>query len=512
MIATTNAPLRAVIYTRLSNDPRGDGVNVTAQEEACRKLAASLGMTVLAPVLTDNDRSAYSGKPRPGFQRLMAMLAGREADAAIVWDADRLYRQPRDLEPLVDIVEKTGQPHGQLDLSTPTGVMLARILAAVNAQYVSHAIENMKARKDTNRRAGFHPGGPRPFGLKAVKRHAPGEAPRVPQVDPREARLIREAADALLAHTADPETGLSLTGVCRAWNARKVTTPRGNPWTVSALKKVMTSARVAGLIEFEGETVGPASWEPILDRTTWQAVRTVLRDPARSAHLSDGHGNRTPKYLGSGIYLCPCGGADSPGGSRVGQHPRYRCATGDARHVSRRADLVDGLVELTVVARLARPDARAAFSAPAAPALAQPSADELHVRHAGLTARLEALADAFADDDEADPVEYRSASRKLKERIAAVEQRLADAQSQAAAAREPGPLDDIDIPELARRHAADPEDALTWYRETYSLERRRKILKVLAVVTLVPGKQGRPPGWKPGTPYFDPDSVQVDWA
>lgn len=515
---TTNPQLRAVIYTRISENPNGVSDGVDRQEEACRKLAVDLGWKVVG-VKVDDDRTAIGKNglraKRPGYTALLDMLSAREADAVIVWHTDRLYRQARDLEPLIDIVEQTHavvRPvmQGELDLATASGRMSARILAAVSTHEVEHAIERMKDKKAANRRAGVHSGGPRPFGYKAVKRAAKGETPEVPKIDPREAKLIRDAAEAVLAYAADRQTGLSLVGVCRQWKAKGIKTQRGNDWAVSALKKVLVSARIAGLIEHDGETF-PAQWDAIIDRTTHRALRTLLNDPARSAHLSADHGNRTPKYLGSGIYRCPCGGTVSPGGSRVGQHPRYRCATGDARHVSRRADLVDDLVERTVIARLCLPDARAAFT-PTTPATSGgPSLDDLNTRHASLTTQLDALTEEFADADELDLALYRTRARKVKEKITAIEGQIADVVSSAASAREPGPLDGLDVPELVRRHEKDPKEALEWWRDVCSLERRRKIVDFLAVVTLVPGRQGRPPGWVPGTPYFDPESVDIDW-
>ncbi|MGC9543550.1 hypothetical protein [Streptomyces sp. UG1] len=120
------------------------------------------------------------------------------------------------------------------------------------------------------------------------------------------------------------------------------------------------------------------------------------------------------------------------------------------------------------------------------------------------------MADTFADDDDADPLEYRAASRRVKEKIAAVEQEIADAAA-AASVNEPGPLDGVEPPELVRRHTVDPDDALAWWREEYSLEQRRKILSTLATVTLVRARQGRPAGFFPGRGqgYFDPDSVRI---
>lgn len=110
MVRNERTPLRAVIYTRISHDPTGNAEGVTRQEEACRKLAAELGWSVVE-VKVDDDRTAVgkSGQRarRPAYAELLDMLAAGEADAVIVWHTDRLYRQARDLEPLIEIVERT---------------------------------------------------------------------------------------------------------------------------------------------------------------------------------------------------------------------------------------------------------------------------------------------------------------------------------------------------------------------------------------------------------------------
>ncbi|MET7720077.1 recombinase family protein [Streptomyces mirabilis] len=516
MTTTTNTPLRAVIYARLSDG----SANTPAQVRRCRELGAKMGATVVA-VKVDDDRTAMGKNgqraDRPAYDATVAMLVSGQANAVLCLHTDRLYRQSRDLEPLIDVVEKTHAMiypvvTGPLDLSSASGRMVARMLAAVASHEVERARERMLDKKEDLRATGVNHGGPRAFGYKAVKRHAKGEAPQVPQVDQREAELIREAANAVLAHAADPETGLTLAGICRAWTTQGVNTPRGNAWTVPSLRKTLMSARLAGLVEHKGEIVGPGQWDAVLSHDVWLAVRTVLADPARRSHLSAGHDGKTVKYLGSGLYLCHCDAVIRPGGAGAGQSQLYRCSQGG--HVSRTAAPIDDYVERVIIARLCREDARDAFTAPAHAVPAGASTEELNVRHAALRGRLEALAATFADDDDADPMEYRAASRKLRERIAVVEREITEAATAAAAAAEPGPLDDVDLPELVRRHAEDPEDALTWWRQTYALEKRRKILATLATVTLRRARAGRPAGFVPGSGagYFDPESIDVRWV
>ena len=71
---------RAAIYTRISQDREGAGLGVERQEADCRALADRLGWKIVA-VHPDNDLSAYSGKPRPGYLALLADLRAGTADA-----------------------------------------------------------------------------------------------------------------------------------------------------------------------------------------------------------------------------------------------------------------------------------------------------------------------------------------------------------------------------------------------------------------------------------------------
>lgn len=507
---TAGQAQRVVIYTRISNDPTGLAAGVTRQETECRKLAASLGMTVVEPVQVDNDLTAYKGRKRPAYQRVLAMLRDGHADAVIVWHVDRLYRQLRDLEPLIDMgaVVRTVTA-GDVNLTSVDGRMTARILASVSTREVEHAIERMVSAKTANRAAGVQNGGPRAFGYQAVKRHAKGEKPEPPKIDETEAKLIRGAADAVLARHADPEKGLTLAGICRHWTSLGVKTPRGNDWTVPSLRKTLLSGRIAGRIMHKGEDVGPAAWEPVIDMDTWLAVCHVLNSTERRSGNTR-HDGKTIKYIGSGIYRCHCGGVVRPGGARSDGPRLYRCTA--SAHMIRAVAPTDDLVERTIIARLCREDARDLFTPRAPEPACEPDTAELAAKHAALTARLSALGEAFGADDEGDMTAFLAASRKLKERIAEVERQLADAAASAASVAEPSPLDAVDLPELVRLHSVSPDAALAYWRATYPMDVRRKILTTLATVTLRPARRGRPAGYVPGQPYFDPASVDIDWT
>lgn len=101
----------AAIYARISSDVEGSGLGVTRQLEDCRKLAESLGWSV-AEEYVDNDLSAYSGKVRPGYERMLADLRDGERDAVIVYHVDRLTRRPIELEQFLEALDAAKVRHG----------------------------------------------------------------------------------------------------------------------------------------------------------------------------------------------------------------------------------------------------------------------------------------------------------------------------------------------------------------------------------------------------------------
>src|SRR3954447_9150030 len=91
---------RSVIYARQSLDRSGEGAAVDRQVADCQRVAHQRGWSVVETI-TDNDMSASTGKPRPGYQRLLSLMHSRTLDAVIVWHVDRLTRRLVDLEEVI---------------------------------------------------------------------------------------------------------------------------------------------------------------------------------------------------------------------------------------------------------------------------------------------------------------------------------------------------------------------------------------------------------------------------
>ncbi len=126
------------IYARISADVEGTGLGVARQLEDCRKLAADRGWQV-GDEYVDNDVSAYSGKPRREYARMLADLKSGARDAVIVYNLDRLHRRPVELEEFVTLCESVGVRDvatvtADIDLGNDDGSFMARIFAAFAAK------------------------------------------------------------------------------------------------------------------------------------------------------------------------------------------------------------------------------------------------------------------------------------------------------------------------------------------------------------------------------------------
>ncbi|WHM36946.1 recombinase family protein [Streptomyces sp. BPTC-684] len=302
---------RAGIYVRISQDRGGAGLGVARQEEDCRALCARKGWDVVA-VYPDNDVSAYSGAPRPKWQELLGDINGGVVDAVVCWHVDRLTRSPRELEDVIDLADRCGLElatvTGEIDLATPTGRMIARMLGAAARHEAEHKSERQKRQRRQAAEAGkVAGGGKRPFGYEDDRM----------TIREKEAKYIREGVRRVLANE-------SLASICRDWQERKIVSVAGKSWKPSGLRRLLASARISGRREHTprsswestkpllGEIVADAVWPGIISHEDSDRVRRVLSDPARRTTVE---GSTRRSYLLSGVLRCgkpkadgkPCG-------------------------------------------------------------------------------------------------------------------------------------------------------------------------------------------------------------
>lgn len=350
MTAGETTRVRAAIYCRISLAAMDDTTKVDDQERQCREKCRQLGWEV-AEVYTDNSRSAWRrDRKRPGWDRMLGDIAAGRAGAVCTYWGDRLVRQPRDLEDLLDLQwdHKGRKVHdllyasivGQYDLNNPDHVMMMRWEVARACNESDTISRRTKNHHEKRRRQGLvRPGG---RGGRAICFETDGVT-HVPQ----EAEWSREAAGRILGGEGTRAVAADL--AARGW-----VTPLGRPMSYDTLKKVLLRPRMAGLMP-DGESAG--AWEPVLERETWERLRMVLaaKAPAFSYATS------ARRWLLSGIAACgneACGVPlqinMSKGRGRKEYVAGYACRDG-CKKVYRSAVHLDAFVSAAVIAHLANP-------------------------------------------------------------------------------------------------------------------------------------------------------------
>ncbi|MFF4576940.1 recombinase family protein [Streptomyces sp. NPDC001373] len=465
--------IRCFAYARISSDREGAGLGVARQFEDITALAEQLSTPQaefrIVERFQDNDLSAYSGKPRPDYLRMLQGMRDGGTDCILAWHTDRLHRRPLELEEYIDVCEPRSidtrtVKAGHLDLSTATGRMIARQLG-VQARYeVERMIERQRRAREQMAQHGKHFGGRRPFGW---------EINGITPIDD-EITQIQHAAQAILA-------GASLRAVAAEWNERGVRTSTGGEWGPNEVKKMLIRPRNAGIREHRGQEVATAQWPAALDEPTWRSVVRHLTDPARRTNV----GRTARVSLGTGIYTCgECGKPVISGtcgsGPVMHQMPAYRCLG----HISRRRDLIDDMVQLAVLERLGRPDAADLLVEREEPVDVRGAQEDMKEAR-------ELLDDLSAElgRGEMDLRSWRVASEGAKKRIADAEALLSRA---------------VSVNPVAELVLADDVEA-AW--NALDLSRKRVVLSYLMTVTIHRARRGR----QPGGGYWDPDSVRIAW-
>lgn len=471
----------AVIYCRISRDPDGTFLGVERQEAECRQLCDRLGLAVQA-VLVDNDISAYSGKPRPEYRRALAMIEGREAQALVAWHVDRITRRPSELEGLIDVVEQTGADvhtvtAGRYDLSTPAGRAQARILGAMARYESEQKSERLRSKHRQLAESGKPSGGGSRhfgYGCRSRRKIAAGTAEcSLPDcthdglsIVPDEAAIVREVIAGVLA-------GRTLYGICYELNDRGIQRSEGGRWHINQVRKLATSAVIAGYREHEGR-LSRAVWPAIVDLDDVKRVRAILSAPRQR--------RASQKYLLRGLLCCSDCGAQMISRPRQSGERCYVCpgpmdhgyrGCGHRRALSA---TIEAFVLEGVFARLDGAEIPTAKPA-------NDDSHELLQRLSRLDERLAELGELWATG-ELDRVGWQSARRSLE--------------------RQKDDLNALLATLTTRKASALPDGSLRDAWPDLDFDRQRAILaEIIERIDLKPAVRGRN--------KFDPARVSVVW-
>jgi DNA invertase Pin-like site-specific DNA recombinase len=430
---------RAAIYARISSDQEGRRQGVKDQEQDGRKLCAERGWQPIEPAYVDNHRTAADPtKPRPEYDRMMVDIRAGKVDVVVVTMADRLHRQPAELEVFVADCKAAGMPllaevrGGDTDLPNPDALLMLRTKGNFAAHEVAKIRARVKRRHQQRADDGLPNGGTRPFGFAQDRiAHKPDEA-----------KLIRELVDRFLV------TG-SINAIANDWNARGIKTVatqdherflagerakdrQPTVWRQPGLLKILRSPRIAGLrqhktVDAKGIPVVaapvPAVWEPIIPQATWQQVQSVLDNPSRRWVRTD----HTFPLIG--ILTCDTCGRPL-GQQRRARGSEYACRWAKCtKRITVDAEAIDNYVLPILLPLCDSPAMRSIVATETG--VSEEEAQALVMANADDEAKVSELADLLASGD-LDPAAYAKATKRLRGAIEERQAQLASLRSESA--------------------------------------------------------------------------------
>lgn len=343
------SPVQAAIYCRISLAVLKDTTKVDEQEAQCREVARRLGWEV-AEVFKDNSRSAWQrNRKRDGWDAMLEGLRAGRFGAIVSYWGDRIVRQPRDLEDLLDLREgrkiSVASVMGRYDFNNKDHRMMMRWEVGRACNESDTISERVSNHHELRRARGLtRPGGRggRAFGF---------ETDGVTHVEP-ECMIIRDMAARVMR-------GETVGSIARGVSARGWRTPAGGEFSHGTVRKMLARPRYAGLMP---DGTSRAAWEPVLGRQEWELVRMALDVKAEAFDYA----TNARRWLLSGIAVCgaPLGDGEcgtpmlikpSKGRGQRNYQQGYACPRKGCGKVYRSAPHLDAYVGARVVGLLNDP-------------------------------------------------------------------------------------------------------------------------------------------------------------
>ena len=488
--------VRAAIYCRLSKNRKGKKANVKDQERDCRDFIEVQGWRLVGVYVDDGiSASDKSEKPRGQFLNLMADLRAGVIDVIVASEFTRLYRRPRELEELLDPVDKfnfqvelyTIDPAvRRWDIRTGVGRAQLREAAKQAAEYSDYISEKVRVKAKHRAREGRWHGGDPGYGFDYVPAVRDGEGNVIEDeqvlVNEEQAAVVREVVRRVIANER-------VMAICNDLNRREIRTRDGRRWRQGNLYPILSKPAIAGLVRHpELPELVKARWDAIITEADWRRLQAVITNPDRRQNLVSGRTALLTGYVYCGLEDCgkKLVASRDQRGKRI-----YACKRDSHRQgcgkLKRLADPVDQLVTELVISTLEDSD----FAIPVG------DDDDFAERYAEKKELEDSLAQLAIDHYRLRVIgrpAFLAAHEALEADLAAVQRKL----DRATTYRH---VKEIPVGDVAQQEWDAHADDLPWRRELIGILINKVIIK---------------PSKHPLVPYsshfgarFDPDSVEI---
>src|SRR5438105_4241611 len=143
--------LRVGIYLRISLDRQGHRAGVERQRQDCIALCTQRGWTIVG-FYEDNDVSAFTGAPRPDYDRLVGDIADGHIDVVCAYNQDRLWRSVIEQQLFLaegrDVgLKLVATTSGEFDPADADGEFVSTVLAAMARKESQNTSRRMKRKQ-----------------------------------------------------------------------------------------------------------------------------------------------------------------------------------------------------------------------------------------------------------------------------------------------------------------------------------------------------------------------------
>lgn len=309
--ATFRQRKRASLYARLSVAADAENLSLQGMIDEMRALCDRHGFEEVA--LHVDDGKSGGRRDRDEYQEWLSDAKQGRCDILINTNTDRLTREGLNVAAqILDVVEGKDPATGRmthppvrlldcngLDSLDGDSFRFRFVIQAEVGRAERERIRDRSRKRARNlRRAGRWGGGTPPFGYRVIAN--PGGPGWALDIEPAEAKAVREAAEALLKTPPDP-----LTRVVRRMNHQGIKPRRAAAWTRTTLRKVLTGDHILGRViqhgkplrDDEGNILAP--YPAVLTLAQVTALRERLESTG-----STPQGGRRPSRVLSGLLTC----------------------------------------------------------------------------------------------------------------------------------------------------------------------------------------------------------------
>lgn len=281
---------KAGLYIRVSTEKQvEEGYSIAAQKEALSKFAINQGWDIF-DTYADEGISGKNIIDRPEVRRLIEDIKKRLIDVVILYRFDRLTRNNRDTEDIINIIQEFGVEiftisGGAIDVSTATGRFQIRINGAVAMLEREQTIERIKIALEQKVKEGYTLASATTCYGYNRKKHDKNQT-----INKKEASIVKK----IFTMYAD---GKSFTEISNILNLKQIPAKLNgvirknhktgkkytinSVWTPKTIKLILTNPTYIGKVRYhvgkKDEFISNGNHEPIIDINLWNLVQDKIK-------------------------------------------------------------------------------------------------------------------------------------------------------------------------------------------------------------------------------------------